>query len=273
MRTGTILLCAFGALTAGILRAIDLSDYLVATGLMAATPRIRVCESASHTSVPVAAMAQNKAKAVQAMAALIHTKASRGDCGLTAGSISGISFRHASIGGTCHTATRLDYIETALKKALNMPGKGFIQTTMCLRLNDDGPWKSFLAYGRFDVFDDTTTCDDTLNFSECLEGDQGYPRGVSDTNSTAVSSGSFQQIAYAYHAAGPNCATMSEVGSVDFALSQRFSKLDAKSTEKPVCVRFDEGGPWNGWLLYGRLGEMEPTAYCGPTLEDCRTCH
>ena len=65
---------------------------------------------------------------------------------------------------------------------------------------------------------------------------------------------------------------MSEVRSIEFALSQKLSKLDAKSIEKPVCIRFDEGDPWNGWLLYGRLGEMEPAAYCGTTLEDCRTC-
>lgn len=217
-------------------------------------------------------MAHNKANAVQSIASIIHTKASRGDCGLTVGSIAGISFRHTSIGGTCHTPAKLDDIEIALKKALNMPGKGFIQSTMYLRLTTEGSWKSFLAYGRSDVFDDTTTCDDTLKFSECFEGDRAYPRSSSDTNSTAVSTGSFQQIAYAYYAAGENCAKMSEVGSIEVALHQKLSKLDARSIEKPVCFRFDEGGPWNGWLLYGRLGKMEPAAYCGPTLEDCRTC-
>lgn len=269
---GTFLLCAFVALTAFIFRKIDFANCLAATGILATAPSIQTCESSSHPSDPVAAMAHNKANAVQAIAAIIHRKASQGDCSLTTGSVSGISFRHTSIGGTCHTAARMDYIETALKKALDTPGKGSIHSTMCLRLTDNGPWKSFLAYGRSDVFDDATICDDSLGFPECFESDQPYSRSNIDPNSTAVSTGSFQQIAYAYYAAGPNCATMSEIGSIEVALGQQLSQLDAHSIQEPVCVRFDEGGPWNGWLLYGRLGEIEAAAYCGPTLEDCRTC-
>lgn len=272
MRTGTLLLCAFVALTAVILRKIDFSDYLAATGILATTPLIQACESTSHTPESVAAMARNKADAALVMAAVVHTMASQGGCDSTTGSAAGIDFRYTSIGENCHTMATLDDIQTALRKALNLPGKGYVRSTMCLRLNDGGPWKGFLAYGRSDVYDNTTTCDDTLTFSACVDSEQVYSRGFSDTNSIAVSSGSVQQIAYAYHAAGENCATMSEVGSIEVALRRKLSELDARSIDEPVCVRFDEEGPWNGWLLYGRLGEMEPAAYCGPTLEDCRTC-
>lgn len=272
IKTAMFLLCAFVAFTAVVLRSIDLLDYLAATGILATTPLIQACESTSHISTPVAAMVRNKADAALVMAAVVHTMASQGSCDLTTGSAADISFRYSSVGENCHTTAELDIIRTALRKVLNLPGKGYVHSTMCLRLTDGGSWKGFLAYGRSDVFDKTTTCDDTLTFSECVDSEQIYSRGVSDTNAIAVSSGSVQQIAYAYYAAGENRATMSEVGSIEVALGQQLSKLDAGSIQEPVCVRFDEGGPWNGWLLYGRLGEMEPAAYCGPTLEDCRTC-
>lgn len=272
MKTNALLLCAFVALTAIILREIDFSGYLAATDILATTPLIQACESTSHTSIPVAAMARNKADAALVMAAVVHTMASQGSCDSITGSAAGIDFRYTSIGENCHTMATLDAIRTALRKALHLPGKGYLYPAMCLRLTDGGAWKGFLAYGRSDVYDNTTTCDDTLAFSACVNSEQVYSKGFSDPNSIAVSSGSVQQIAYTYYAAGENCATMSEVGSIEVALRQKLSELDARSIEEPTCVRFDEGGPWNGWLLYGRLGEMEPAAYCGPTLEDCRTC-
>ncbi|KAG9533649.1 hypothetical protein KCU93_g390, partial [Aureobasidium melanogenum] len=233
MKTGMFLLCTFVAITAVVLRTIDLSDYLVATGILAATPRIQACESTSHTSAPVAAMARNKADAALVMAAVVHTMASQGSRDSTTGSAADISFRYTSTSENCHTAAKLEDIRTALRKALNLPGKGYVYSTMCLRLTDGGPCKGFLAYGRSDVFDNTTTCDDTLTFSECVDSEQVYSRGISDTSSIAVSSGSVQQIAYAYYAAGENCATMSEVGSIEVALHQKLSKLDARSIEEP----------------------------------------
>ncbi|KAK6000394.1 hypothetical protein QM012_003640 [Aureobasidium pullulans] len=272
MKTGTFLLCAFVALTAVILRRIKFSDYFVATGILAATPQVQARESISHTSTPVAAMARNKADAALVMAAVAHMQSNQRTCASITGSAADISFRYTSIGENCHTTAKMDDIWTAIRKALNIPGKGYIHSTMCLRLTDGGSWKSFLAYGRSDVFDDTTICNDTLTFSKFVESGKEFSSSTTDMTSTAISSGSFEQIAYVYYAAGPDCATMSEIGFIKVALRQKLGKLDTRSIKEAVCVRFDEGGPWSGWLLYGRLGEMEPAAYCGPTLEDCRTC-
>jgi hypothetical protein len=33
------------------------------------------------------------------------------------------------------------------------------------------------------------------------------------------------------------------------------------------CIKFDEGGPWQGWVLFGRKGEVDLTLYCGPQIE------
>lgn len=82
----------------------------------------------------------------------------------------------------------------------------------------------------------------------------------------AISHGSFDNIAYRYFAQSKNCAKMSQVDSIEQALRQNFQRLDSKDTPSSDCIKFDEGGGWEGWLLYGRLGEVNLAQYCGPRL-------
>lgn len=89
-------------------------------------------------------------------------------------------------------------------------------------------------------------------------------RGLQDR---AVAIGSYENIAYRYYAHSKNCATMSQVGSIKDALHQAFQQLDADEIPSSDCIRFDEGGSWEGWVLYGRSGEVKLTQYCGPRIE------
>ncbi|PWY74485.1 hypothetical protein BO94DRAFT_549617 [Aspergillus sclerotioniger CBS 115572] len=33
-----------------------------------------------------------------------------------------------------------------------------------------------------------------------------------------------------------------------------------------MCMRFDEGGPWDGYVRLGKKDKFDPNAYCGPSL-------
>ncbi|OOF96450.1 hypothetical protein ASPCADRAFT_206641 [Aspergillus carbonarius ITEM 5010] len=33
-----------------------------------------------------------------------------------------------------------------------------------------------------------------------------------------------------------------------------------------MCMRFDEGGPWDGYVRLGKKNKFDPHTYCGPTL-------
>jgi hypothetical protein len=64
-----------------------------------------------------------------------------------------------------------------------------------------------------------------------------------------------------------NCATMSEVNTIKDELHQAFQQLGAENIPSSNCIRFDEGGSWEGWVLYGRKGEVKLTQHCGPRIE------
>jgi hypothetical protein len=89
---------------------------------------------------------------------------------------------------------------------------------------------------------------------------------AADPNSQdcAVVSGSYDNIAYRYFAHSKNCATMSQVDSIEQLLHINFGRLDPDEIPSSDCVKFDEGGPLEGWVLYGRKGEVKLTQYCGP---------
>lgn len=79
--------------------------------------------------------------------------------------------------------------------------------------------------------------------------------------------GSYQDMAYRYHSRSKNCATMSQANSIKDELYQAFQRLDTEDVPSSTCIKFDEGGSWEGWLLYGRKGEVKLTQYCGPRVE------
>lgn len=78
--------------------------------------------------------------------------------------------------------------------------------------------------------------------------------------------GSYEDVAYRYHAHSKNCATMSQADSIKSALHQAFQQLDADELPSSKCIKFDERGSWEGWVLYGRSGEVKLTQYCGPRI-------
>jgi hypothetical protein len=87
-----------------------------------------------------------------------------------------------------------------------------------------------------------------------------------DSRDCAVSSGSFGKVAFRYHAHSKNCATMSESGLIESALYHNFQQLDEDEIPTSACIKFDEGGSWEGYVLYGRLGEVDLTGCCGPKI-------
>jgi hypothetical protein len=59
---------------------------------------------------------------------------------------------------------------------------------------------------------------------------------------------------------------MSEIGTIEGALHHNFKRLDEDEIPTSACTKFDEGGSWEGYVLYGRLGEVDLTSYCGPEI-------
>jgi hypothetical protein len=59
---------------------------------------------------------------------------------------------------------------------------------------------------------------------------------------------------------------MSEIGTIEGALYHNFQELDEDEIPTSACTKFDEGGSWEGYVLYGRLGEVDLTSYCGPEI-------
>jgi hypothetical protein len=80
----------------------------------------------------------------------------------------------------------------------------------------------------------------------------------------AVVSGSYENIAYRYHTHSKNCATISQADTIEQVFHRELGRLDPDDIPSSDCVKFDEGGPLQGWVLFGRSGEVDLTRYCGP---------
>ena len=96
------------------------------------------------------------------------------------------------------------------------------------------------------------------------------------SNECAVSDGSVHGVAYRYYSNGPKCARNSEVGSIEGSIYHNLLRLDATEFPDCRCVKYDRGGAWEGWLLYGALGKVDLAGYCGPTIDgrlewDCQS--
>lgn len=59
---------------------------------------------------------------------------------------------------------------------------------------------------------------------------------------------------------------MSQADTIEQVLHNKLEKLDAGDIASSDCVKFDEGGPLEGWVLFGRLGDVDLTQYCGPRI-------
>lgn len=90
--------------------------------------------------------------------------------------------------------------------------------------------------------------------------------GKSDPDDCVVSSGSYGNVAYRYFSRGANCATRSEIGAIEGVLHHLFDRLDPDEIPESRCIKWDEDGTRDGWLLYGIAGKVDLTGYCGPRL-------
>lgn len=103
----------------------------------------------------------------------------------------------------------------------------------------------------------------TSYFAKVFLAIEGQPFAPQDC---AVSSGSFGGVAYRYYAIGPNCAPKSHVGTIEGALHSELMRLETEGMiSTSHCVHFDPDGGWDGWVLFGRLGEVNLAEYCGPS--------
>ena len=59
---------------------------------------------------------------------------------------------------------------------------------------------------------------------------------------------------------------MAQADAVEQVLHEKLGRLDADEIPSSDCAKLDEGGPLEGWVLFGRLGEVELTQYCGPSI-------
>lgn len=59
---------------------------------------------------------------------------------------------------------------------------------------------------------------------------------------------------------------MSDLGRIESSIYHNFQQLDSEAMSSSNCVLFDEGGAWEGWLLYGPVGDVDLAHYCGPRL-------
>ena len=78
--------------------------------------------------------------------------------------------------------------------------------------------------------------------------------------------GSYENISYRYYASSKDCAAMSQKDDIKNALEDILALFDADDVPDWDCIAIDEGGPWKGWMLYGRSGEVDLTRYCGPQI-------
>lgn len=99
-------------------------------------------------------------------------------------------------------------------------------------------------------------------------------KSKSDDEDCAVTSGAFAGIAFRYYATGDgnsDCATTSELGTIEGALWHHFQEVHANGIPESECLKFSHDGKWKGWLLYGPSDTVDLSRYCGDRLNfgDC----
>jgi hypothetical protein len=88
-----------------------------------------------------------------------------------------------------------------------------------------------------------------------------------NSNECAVTDGRVHEVAYRYYSNGPKCARNSDLGDIEGSIYYNLQRIDAAEIPDCRCVKFDQGGAWDGWLMYGMAGKVDLTRYCGPRLD------
>jgi hypothetical protein len=88
-----------------------------------------------------------------------------------------------------------------------------------------------------------------------------------NSNECAVTDGRVQEVAYRYYSNGPNCAKNSDLGVIESSIYYNLQLIDSAEIPNCRCVKFDRGGAWDGWLMYGMAGKVDLTRYCGQRLD------
>lgn len=65
----------------------------------------------------------------------------------------------------------------------------------------------------------------------------------------AVFTGSLGNVKYRYFSRGANCATNADSEAIQDDLHHRFQQLDADSIPDSQCIKYDEGGAWDGCCM------------------------
>jgi hypothetical protein len=92
-------------------------------------------------------------------------------------------------------------------------------------------------------------------------------KDANNSNDCAVTDGRIDLVAYRYYSNGPRCATNSDFGGIEDSIYHSLQRLDAVDIPGCRCMKFDQGGPWEGWLMYGPAGKVDLASYCGPVLD------
>ncbi|PYI05179.1 hypothetical protein BO78DRAFT_151994 [Aspergillus sclerotiicarbonarius CBS 121057] len=74
---------------------------------------------------------------------------------------------------------------------------------------------------------------------------------------------------FTYSSKMTDCDYTSLSQTVGKAVKEFIDKKHFKQCRKDcdtMCMRFEEGGPWDGYVRLGKKDKFDPEAYCGPTL-------
>jgi hypothetical protein len=90
---------------------------------------------------------------------------------------------------------------------------------------------------------------------------------TNNSNDCAVTDGRMDLVAYRYYSNGLKCATNSDLGGIESSIYHSLQRLETTGIPDCRCMKFDQGGPWEGWLMYGPAGKVDLASYCGPVLD------
>lgn len=88
-----------------------------------------------------------------------------------------------------------------------------------------------------------------------------------NSNECAVTDGRIGEVAYRYYSNGPNCAKNSDLGGIESSIYHNLQRLDAADMPDCRCIKFDQDGDREEWLMYGPAGKVDLASYCGPVLD------
>ncbi|PYH82647.1 hypothetical protein BO82DRAFT_353611 [Aspergillus uvarum CBS 121591] len=97
-------------------------------------------------------------------------------------------------------------------------------------------------------------------------GIAGFIIGQSEQKSCAKITGSLNGWQYEYYGTGRNCDTTAQRETIHGALYHYFSSVESNMTCGTQCLSLNHGGPYNGYLKFGKAESFDASAYCGQGL-------